>query len=122
LSQFDKAKQSASQFAPRGGGRNAALQELPYREAGDITSLLQKVRPEAAKELTAISEFLSQLGLSEEQLASYNYATVLAANLEKSAQRQQMLSTIGKAIGAVLGGPIGAGIAGAVFPGSKDSG
>src|SRR5947208_1730502 len=59
LSAYDTAKRAASEFSPRGGGRNAALQELPYRESGDITSLLQKVRPEAAKELTAISEFLS---------------------------------------------------------------
>ncbi|MBZ5513894.1 MAG: hypothetical protein LAN62_03435 [Acidobacteriia bacterium] len=48
LSQYDTAKRAASEFTPRGGGRTAELAELPFKYSGEITSLLQGVRPKAA--------------------------------------------------------------------------
>src|SRR5207245_2627957 len=58
-------RRALSQFAPRGGGTTAALAEEPFRESGQITNLLNTVRPEAAKGLTQLGALLGNLGVSE---------------------------------------------------------
>ncbi len=40
-SQYDTGKKTAEEFAPRGGGRAAVLEELPFRKAGEINKMVQ---------------------------------------------------------------------------------
>jgi hypothetical protein len=70
LAQYDGARKAAAQLQPRGGGRSQILNELPYKEAGDVNKLIESARPEAAKNLSAVAGQQAALGTSEQQLAS----------------------------------------------------
>jgi len=53
--QYQQNKQNISKFTPQGGGQTSLLSELPFRQSRDVTTLLEKVRPEAAKGLERVS-------------------------------------------------------------------
>lgn len=109
LSQYDTAKRQLGQMAPRGGGTNATLAELPFRESGDITKLLAGERSNAA-------EGLARLGLGEGGLASSLLprdtgagSSLLNYALGHSAQQGQTLGEAGTALGTLLGTLFGGG-------------
>lgn len=86
VGQYDTAKRAAAQFSPRGGGRIQQLENLPYQQQGQITGLLEQVRPEAAQALTKISGMLQQLGIDESALGA---SEIRSASAEKDYQEQQ---------------------------------
>ena len=63
LHQYDTAKRSAAEFAPRGGGRNAAMQDADFAEAGDISKLIGGAAPMAADKLRDIAAQFGYIGL-----------------------------------------------------------
>ena len=69
LSSYDAQRKAQGELQPRGGGRSAYLNEQPYKEAGDVNKLIERARPEAAKNLTQTSEAQSYLGQAEQGLA-----------------------------------------------------
>src|SRR6266478_3258935 len=46
--QYETAARSTEEFAPRGGGRTAVLEELPSKKAGDIATMVGGARREGA--------------------------------------------------------------------------
>ena len=67
LSQFESARQAATQNAPRGGARNVQLASVPFQKAGAVSELVQKTIPTAVEGLTRLSGQEAQTGA---QLAS----------------------------------------------------
>lgn len=64
--QYAAASRAAETSGPRGGYRAATMANLPFAKARDIGDLYQKLRPQAASQLTGIAQALSQLGLGQE--------------------------------------------------------
>lgn len=102
LSQYDTAKKSLSEFAPRGGGTNSKMADLPFQESGAITNLISGERGTAASNLAG-------LGVSEGGLASSLLprdtgagASLLNYALSNKAQQGEMWGNIGTSIGTIL--------------------
>ena len=68
LSQYDNAAKTAAEFAPRGGGRTAALADAGFKKAGAYGTALAGLRTGAATNLAGIGEKEAQLGLQGEGL------------------------------------------------------
>jgi hypothetical protein len=113
---------------PRGGGTSATAAELPFQESGAITGLLEQqlqqytnvLGPEAATAIGGISQMLSSLGLGELDLSSKDLSSLVQADLTKSAQKGNMLASLGKGIGtiaAVALAPVTGGLSLLAIPG-----
>ncbi len=109
LSSYDAARKSAGQLTPRGGGRSATLNELPYKEAGDVNKLVQEARPRAAKDLTGVAEAQTYLGGQEQNLAANDVNSSLqfllgkaGVQLDQAKLRNESGQAIGQAIGEAL--------------------
>lgn len=107
LSQYDTAKRAVSEFSPRGGGRTATLADLPFRQAGDITTLLQRVRPESAKGMTDISQTKAALSGSFFPRGTSAAAQLLQNELQRRGmsfdQSMQQGAAMAEAIIGLLG-------------------
>jgi len=103
VSQYDAARKTAAEFAPRGGGRNELLAELPFRQAGDIAKLLQTGQIEAASKLPQIASILSQQGLGAAGLSGQDLATLIQQELEKRKQNVELGKGIGQMIAMLIG-------------------
>jgi hypothetical protein len=60
---YRTAQQTSSELAPRSGGSAAMREELPYRQARDVSELFLSGRPAAAGALGTIGTNLASLGL-----------------------------------------------------------
>jgi hypothetical protein len=113
LSSYDSARKSTAELAPRGGGRSEQLNELPYKEAGDVNKLIETARPQAAKDLTQVAGEQTYLGTSEQGIAANDVNSSLSFLLGKAdvqmnssilqgQQGQQMGQALGQAIPQLL--------------------
>lgn len=101
-SQYQTGRKTAEQFAPRGGGRAAALEELPTRQAGDINKLVQGARLTGASGVTSIAQLLGNLGLGEIGVAG-PAASSAFTNIETSKENlQQQAGNMGAAVGGLI--------------------
>lgn len=114
----------------RGGYRSSTLANLPFAKARDIGDLQQKLRPEAATNVTAIGNLLSQLGISEQgiglgeqgvglaelQAALQGYLARRGQNIQETGNN---LSFISNLLGTILGSK---GVTGLTGGGSGASG
>lgn len=114
VSQYDAARRAVSTQAPRGGARSTTLAELPFRQATDINTLLQSLRPEAAKQVTSIADLLSKYGLAETGLGQSQLAMAIQGlltrrgqNVQESEAQQRMIGDLGQGIGAIIAALIG---------------
>ena len=106
LSSYDAARKSSGELAPRGGGRSAYLNELPYKEAGDVNKLVEQARPAAAKNLTQTADAQAYLGESEQQTVANGVNSSLQFLLGKAGVQlnsAQLQSQQGAGIGEALG-------------------
>ncbi len=101
-SQYDTGRKTGEEFAPRGGGRGAALEELPFRKAGDINKLVQGAREKGAAGLTSVSSLFGQLGTSELG-GGVNAANSAFGNIQDAkVNQQQQQAAAGSAIGGLI--------------------
>ncbi len=114
LAQYDGARRAVGEFGGRGGGRSSGMAELEFKKAGDISSLLQKARPDAAAKLTDLARILSALGISQEGAGLQGTGTALRGvlgkagqDIEENANVQKMLANLGEGIGSLLAGGFG---------------
>lgn len=99
---YDTGRKTAEEFAPRGGGRGAALEELPFKEAGDIEKLVAGARQEGATGVANIGAMLGQLGLGELGTGG-SIASDAFSNIEASKEnKQEQDAAAGKAVGSVI--------------------
>jgi len=105
-SQYETAKRTNNEFAPRGGGATAANAEAPYKEAGDISSLVFQGQQAGAAGVTQIGSLLADLGLGEMgtagNIALGASSNLLSAQELKTQQQQQLQTGVGSAIGSLV--------------------
>jgi hypothetical protein len=70
LKQYDTARQSAAELAPRGGGQITTMTQAPYQEAGTVGGILSQAQQQAAAGMTTNAQLLGQLGTYETQLGT----------------------------------------------------
>jgi len=101
-SQYDTGKKTAEEFAPRGGGRAAVLEELPFRKAGEINKMVQGARTTGASGLESVAQLFGSLGTSElgGGLSAANSAFSNTQAAKENAQQQQ--AAAGQAVGALI--------------------
>jgi len=109
MSQYDTAKQNISKFTPYGGGQTALLSELPFKEGGDIQSLIQKLRPQAASELEGLGKAQAGLsgmvtgeGLQASGQAGNEFNDLFGALLGQQKMNNQSLGGMGSALADLL--------------------
>lgn len=105
VTQYDAARKAISEFGGRGGGKNETLANLPFKQAGDINSLIQRLRPEAASQMTQIASLLLNLGVKQEDLGrlftSGTFDALLGRrgqNVTEHGQAMSMASSMGNTL------------------------
>ena len=89
LSQYRARRRNMAQLSSRSGGTNEAIASSEFAEAGDVSSLLQKLRPQAAKESSAIAGEIAKLGLGESQMGLSAINDAISAALSQRGQNVQ---------------------------------
>jgi len=121
--QYAAAQRAAETGGPAGGYRSATLANLPFQKARDIGDLQQKLRPQAASNVTNIAQILSQLGITEQgvglgeqslgvselQAALQGYLARRGQNIQSTGQNLNFISNL---IGTLLGSKGVAGVTG----------
>ena len=107
-SQYNTGEQTAEEFAPRGGGRAATLESLPFQKAGQIETLVEGAQSKGATGVTDIGQLLGELGLNEQSLGLSGTGTAFneAQAAKENAQTQQ--TAAGSAVGSLIGLLVGA--------------
>jgi len=101
-SQYATGRKTAEQFAPRGGGRGAALAELPTRQAADISKLVHGARLTGAQGLMSVGQLFGQIGLGE-MGAGTTAATTAFGDIQTAKEnQQQQAANTGAAIGGLI--------------------
>ncbi len=103
IDQYDTAKRSIAEFAPRGGGQASAMAHVLTREASDLATTTANARTQGFAAAATLGTTLRQLGVTEDQIASGNLSTLIQAALAKSAQDQQGGFNLGSALGTLAG-------------------
>ena len=86
LSQYRARRKQLAQQGGRGGGTNEAVASSEFAQAGDVAGLLQKLRPQAAKESGGIAAQIANLGLGESGLGAQELNTAIQSALSQSQQ------------------------------------
>lgn len=107
MDQYDAARRSAGQFGPRGGGTSSAQLELRGKEAGQLADTTAAARSEGAKELATLGSDITGKGLSAEESANQQMASVLQPLLEQQKQHQESTGGFWKGLGELAGAAIG---------------
>lgn len=131
--QYNQNRQNISKFTPQGGGQTTALSELPFQQSRDVTTLLEKARPDAAQNIEkiaaqqsanagergALAQARGGLGAQEGALSGMVTSEGLAAgNLAQNAITTQIDALLGKArIETPLAQQAGAGLYKSMFGG-----
>ncbi len=106
VSQYDTARRSLTNLAPRGGGRSAIQAESRFEEANVIQRLLQESRRMASREVADIGGRLTTLGVSELGISTGAAGNLISDLLRReTARRGQNIGTaadIGIGIGKIL--------------------
>lgn len=103
LDQYDTARSKTVRDTPRGGGLAATMGKLNAAEASDLTTLTNKARSDATKDLASASATLAGEGLSAMSLSSQDLSSVVSAYLGLNQQDKQSASAFGQGLGALLG-------------------
>ncbi len=104
--QYESGRKTTEEFGARGGGRTAAMAELPFREAADVSTLIHGARKEGAAGMEDIGKILADLGVGElggSISGSSSGSSRLSAERQAEAQRrQQNQAAAGQAAGAII--------------------
>jgi hypothetical protein len=101
-SQYDTGRKTAEEFAPRGGGRGAALEELPFRKAGDINKLVSGARLTGASGVESIASLLGNIGTSELS-GGIGASNAAFSNIQTAKEnQQQQAASAGAAVGGLI--------------------
>lgn len=101
-SQYDTGRKTTEEFAGRGGGRAAALEELPFRKAGEINKLVQGAQATGASGLESVASLFGQLGLGELS-GGTGAANSAFSNIQTAKEnQQQQQAAAGSAVGSLI--------------------
>ena len=68
--QANQAKNRLAMFGPMGGGRASAMAQIPMQAAGQIGTMFQQARPQAAQGMLGVGNAQANLGGLQGNLAS----------------------------------------------------
>lgn len=85
-----RAKRRKLASGVRGGGTNSAVAGSEFAEAGDVASLLQKLRPQAAAGEADVASKEAGIGVEESQLGNQQLFQALAGILSERGQDQDI--------------------------------
>jgi len=110
MDQYDAARNSIANFAPRGGGSNAAVAGTYQQEAQSLGDITSTARREASAQAGQLGATMTGLGLTADQLASADLNTVINAALarkgldvQQRGQNMAALGDLGQGLGSLLG-------------------
>lgn len=116
IDQYDAARKSIAQFAPRGGGQGAAIAGSYVQQAQQLSDITSTARQGAVTGLAQLGPQLQALGLSADQVASMDLSTLINAvlaresmGITKRGQTFGMWGDIGTGVGSLLGQWLGRG-------------
>lgn len=102
---YDTARQTAATLAPRGGGTTQANAQLPFQEAGQLTSLVSQLKPAAASALPGIAnaqgglaQILQNSGLNLSNLAANVQLTRRGQNVAETGQNKTLASSLASSL------------------------
>ncbi|HXP82559.1 MAG TPA: hypothetical protein VN976_21855 [Verrucomicrobiae bacterium] len=101
-SQYENAAVAGNEFAPRGGGRTAALENAPFEEAGKIGNLVASEQVAGAEGLTSVDQLLA--GLTTGSAANASSSNIYQQEIlqQQQQQQQQAGASLGSGIGALI--------------------
>jgi hypothetical protein len=100
IDQYDAARKTAAQFAPRGGGQASGNLSLKAREASDLAMQPAAARANAANAMGAIGQNLTQAGMTAEEQAINQLSQVLGPLLRQEGMDQQSQSSTWESLGS----------------------
>lgn len=103
MDQYDAARKSAGQFGPRGGGTASTQLSTRAAEAGQLADTTSSARADAAKELGSLGSDVTKSGLSAEETANQQMASVLQPLLEQQKQKAESSGGFWKGLGDLAG-------------------
>lgn len=101
-SQYENAAVAENEFAPRGGGRTAALENAPYDEASKVGTLVASEQVAGAEGLSNIDQFLGNLTTGSSSSASSSNIYQQEILQQQQQQQQQSASSLGAGVGGLI--------------------
>lgn len=103
IDQYATAKKAIAEFTPRSGGQAAAGAALQGKEASDLATTTAEARQAAFGQEANLATAASQLGISEQALASGDLNSILNALTTQQAAHAQSAAGLGSALGTLAG-------------------
>lgn len=94
LSQYRAKRKQLAATGSRSGGTNESVAQSEFSQAGDVASLLQKLRPQAAKESSGIAGQITEAGLKESDMGMQALAQMLQAGVAERGQTIGILQSL----------------------------
>jgi hypothetical protein len=94
LSQYRAKRKQLAATGSRSGGTNEAIAQSEFSQAGDVAGLMQKLRPQAAKESSAIAGQITDAGLKESDMGMQAIAQMLQAGVTERGQTISILNAL----------------------------
>jgi hypothetical protein len=94
LSQYRAKRKQLAATGSRSGGTNESVAQSEFSQAGDVASLLQKLRPQAAKESSDIAGKIGSMGLQESDMGMQALAQMLQAGVTERGQTISILNAL----------------------------
>jgi hypothetical protein len=94
LSQYRAKRKQMAATGSRSGGTNEAVAQSEFSQAGDVAGLMQKLRPQAAKESSAIAGQITDAGLKESDMGMQAIAQMLQAGVAERGQTIGILNAL----------------------------
>jgi len=112
IENYNTARRSLAEFAPRGGGSASASAESRFKEAGDISSLRSQVRTSAISELSQVAGQELSAGTALEETGLSGLVNLVQEAIQSKGQNAGLWGKIGAGVGGLIGfmvaGPVGA--------------
>jgi hypothetical protein len=99
---YETGRRELEEFAPRGGGRTAAMTELPFRKARDIESLVHGARLTGAAGVEDIGQMLASLGLGELGAGAQVATAARGQAFDERQLAAQQAQQAGEAVGSLI--------------------
>lgn len=103
IDQYDAARKSIAEFAPRSGGTAASMNEMRSQEASDLGGINAQARNDAVGQASGLGTSLASLGLSASGQASSDILGAANIQSELSKMQQQHAGSWGQALGGLAG-------------------
>lgn len=102
MDQYDAAKKSVAEFAPRGGGQAGAFAALNASQASDLAEVGATARRDAIDRSAGVGLNLKSLGLNAEQGAANNINSLIQTYLTQAQQKGASASSLGEGLASLI--------------------